>query len=44
MSRDGSLLMYVILRGYELSEHISTIVEVNPMMLSTFKSDNTFEA
>ena len=37
MSRGGRLLLDVNPKGHELSEYISTKVEVNPRMLSTLK-------
>ena len=38
MSRGGRLLLDGNPKGYEVSEHIATKVEVNPRMLSTLKN------
>ena len=38
MSRYGRLLLYGNPKGYEVADHISTKVEVNPQMLSTLKN------
>ena len=38
MSRGGRLLLDGNPKGYEVAEHIATVVEVNPRMLSTLKT------
>ena len=44
ISRGESFLLDENPKGYEVTEYISTNVEVNPQMLSTLKMKNPFEA
>ena len=44
MSRGGRLLLGVNPKGCEVAEYIATKIELNPWMLSTFKTQNPYEA